>query len=147
MLSGTYSHSLMPSSCFMCLVFAIFIQLSYFVAVLAYIFSCANPAKWLNRTRKILPLHLYKIKINSPPRPYIYIYVCFAWICYPWPRSSYPLPRASAGNCKRRASVGNAPSCDTRFCRFRVTAFEIQIFSFTKSLCFHFAGLTTGALK
>lgn len=66
------------------------------------LFHVQKPAKWSKRTRKILPLHPYKIKINIHCWPYIY----FAQIWYPWPRPSHPLPGASAGNWKRRVGVG-----------------------------------------
>lgn len=47
-----YLHSFMPSSCFVCLVFAVFIQLSYFVGFFAYAFSCAKTSQVVKKNQK-----------------------------------------------------------------------------------------------
>lgn len=122
-LSGAYLHSFMPSSCFVCLGFAAFTQLSCSIALFYWHFlMCKNQPSGQKEPEKTCLSTRAKSK-------YIYTLgpIYSAQICCPWPHPSHPLPEASAGNW-RRASVAlpKTQSCDVRCCHFRVTAFEIQ---------------------
>lgn len=96
-LSGTYLHSCMPSSCFVCLVFAVFIQLSYFIVLFCWhFFMCKNQPSGQKEPGKSCLFTRAKSKyVSTLGRVYS------AQICCPWPRPSHPFPEASAGNWRR----------------------------------------------